>query len=347
MLKIDGSAYSGSGTIVRYGVSLAALLGQELSISNIRAKRSTPGLRPQHLRALEAVAQLCGGSLEGGKVGAFEVRFRPGPGISAGSYQWDIGTAGSTTMLLMTVLPLLAFAPGPSSLRVTGGLFQEFAPSPYHMQSVLLPLLGRMGLQVELRVVRPGYVPRGGGVVELQVRPVRQLKPLVVTQSGGGFRLWGTSLASHLRQRKVSQRMAASGLDMLRARGLDAQFDIQDDESSVQPGAALALFAQGERGWLMGADQAGARGRSAESIGKHVAMCLLDDLGSQATVDRYTADQLILYAALASGTSEYIVPRSTEHVETNLWLVASILGARVKLEGQRLSVEGVGYERRA
>lgn len=346
MLEIDGSAHSGSGTIVRYSAALAALLGQELSITNIRAKRSSPGLRPQHLKALEAVAQLCGGSLKGGKVGASEARLHPGTGVSGGAYQWDIGTAGSTTMLLMTVLPLLAFAPVPSSLRITGGLFQDFAPSPYHMQHVLLPLLDRMGLRAELRVVKPGYVPTGGGIVEFRTRPVQQLKSLVLAQPRGSFRLWGISLASHLKQRKVSQRMAASCLEVLRAKGLDTHFDIQYEDTSIQPGADLALFAEGEGGWRMGADQAGARGRSAEAIGKYVAGSLLGDLDSGATVDRYVADQLILYAALASGTSEYIVPRVTEHVETNLWLVASILGARVKLEGQRLRIEGVGYKRR-
>jgi len=108
MLRIDGAAKSGSGTIVRTSVALAALLGEELFLYNIRAKREKSGLRPQHLRAVRAVAELSGGELDGAAVGSMELRFRPGRRLSGGEYVWDIGTAGSTTMLALTVLPVAA-----------------------------------------------------------------------------------------------------------------------------------------------------------------------------------------------------------------------------------------------
>ena len=142
MIEIDGSHKSGSGTIVRDAVSLATLTGQELRLTNIRARRDKPGLRPQHLKGIEACSQICQGKLEGAKVGAREIRFKPGEKISGGDF--DIGTAGSTTMLVSILLPVALFAKGASTYRITGGLFQDFAPSAYHLKYVLFPILKQM-----------------------------------------------------------------------------------------------------------------------------------------------------------------------------------------------------------
>ena len=319
MLRIDGARKSGSGTIVRTAVALAALLGEELFLYNIRAKRDKPGLRPQHLRAVRAVAELCGGELDGAAVGSMELRFRPGRKLAGGEHVWDIGTAGSTTMLALTVLPVAAFAEGPSVFRIRGGLFQDFAPSAFHTRHVLLPALGELGLRAELEVVRPGYVPKGGGIVELSVTPVEgKLRPLVREELEGELRFWGIALSSHLRGRKVSERMAKRCQAVLQRRGITAPFSILHDETAPQPGAALALFCEDGRGARLGADRAGAPRRSAEEIGEAVARMLLEDLDSGATVDRHLADQLIPYAALAEGESRYLVPGLTDHVESNL-----------------------------
>lgn len=185
MLEIDGSRYSGSGTIVRYAVVLAALLGQPLHLFNARAKREKPGLRPQHLTSVLACAQMCGAKTEGVNVGCREFTFVPGERIRGGSFVWDIGTAGSATMLALSILPLACFADGLVTVRITGGVFQDFAPSPHHMQHVLAPLLKRMGLVTELQMVRAGYVPKGAGIIELSVTPAkRPLNTLTVTEQG-------------------------------------------------------------------------------------------------------------------------------------------------------------------
>jgi RNA 3'-terminal phosphate cyclase (ATP) len=344
MLHLDGSSFSGSGTIVRFGVPLAALTGQALRLTNIRARRHRPGLRPQHLKAVEAVARLCQGSLQGGTIGSRELVFQPGRLPPGGSFQWDIGTAGSTTMLALALLPLAAFARRQHTFRLTGGLFQDFAPSAFHLQHALLPLLRRMGLQADLRMLRPGYVPTGGGHIALTTEPVAgTLRPLTLLQRHGELRYWGLSLASHLQQRQVSQRMAQACQESLQRHGLQADMRLLDDETAPQAGAALALFAEGPH-TLIGADRAGALRRSAESIGRFVAQALLQDLDSGATVDRHLADQLIIFAALAQGTSAFLIPRVTDHVHTNLWLVETILGARTRIEGQCLRIHGVGYE---
>ncbi len=347
MWTVDGGQKSGSGTLVRTGVALAALLGEPLHIYNIRAKRDNPGLRPQHLKAVEAAAALVKADLEGAEVGSREIFFRPKHAALGGNFFWDIGTAGSTTMLALTLLPVAAFAQKPSTFCIRGGLFQDFAPSAFHTQHVLLPALRTMGLEAELRILRPGYVPKGAGEIELSVRPLSSpLRAFQREELQKPLRFWGIALDSHLRERRVAERMARRCQEALERRGIRAEFRIEHDESAVQPGAALALFAEDQREARLGADQAGAPGRPAEAIGEYVAQCLWEDLEAGATVDRHLADQLILYAALARGESVYLVPKVTDHVEANLWLVESLLGARWRIEGRTLRLQGIGYEPR-
>jgi RNA 3'-terminal phosphate cyclase (ATP) len=348
MIYVDGAQRSGSGTIVRYAVALAALLGEELRLTNIRARRDRPGLRPQHLKAIEAVKDICQGTLNGGNIGSSEITFRPGRRIG-GDYEWDIGTAGSTTMLAMTVLPVACFAPKASGFRISGGLFQDFAPSAYHMQHVLFPVLAKMKVRATLEIIRPGYVPRGEGIIEVKVIPTGEMfQPLRLPEQGKLVKIEGVALCSHLRQRKVSQRMAQKCSETLRASGYDSQIELIYDDTALQAGAALALYAQTDTGCIIGADMAGQPRRSSEEIARYVARILLEDLSTGATVDRYLADQLILYAALAQGQSEYRIPRMTEHVETNLWLVESILGARVEVqEDLTVRIDGIGYNGRS
>lgn len=345
MIYVDGGQKSGSGTIVRYAVGLAALLGEELQLTNIRAKREKPGLRPQHLATIQALAELCGGQVEGAKVGASKIVFRPGSPIAGGRFQWDIGTSGSTTMLAFTLLPAACFAGSPLTCRISGGLFQDSAPSAYHMQYVLLPILRRMGVHAELEMVRPGYVPKGGGTIELQVRPVEgRLAALQLPEQGRIVRIEGIALSSHLQERKVSDRMAGECQRMLATAAYNTSIRAIYDSTAPQSGAALALFAYTDSGSVIGADGAGALHRTSEYIGRSVAQRLIEDIASGASVDRFLADQLIFFAALASGVSRYRIPRLTEHVETNLWLVETILGARTKVgKDLMVEIEGVGY----
>jgi len=344
MIDIDGAQKSGSGTIVRFAVGLATLLGDELHLTNIRAKRGKPGLRPQHLKAIEALQQICQGNLDGGEIGSREIRFKPGGGVKGGNYEWDIGTAGSTTLLAMTLLPAACFSRGAMSFKVSGGLFQDFAPSAYHMQYVLLPVLNKMGITAELSIIRPGYVPSGGGIIQVEVEPVTgKIKPIRLPGQGDVTGIEGIALSSHLKPRRVSERMVEECSQVLKLNGYNAQIEIVYDSLALQRGAALAIYAKTSSGCIIGADRAGEPRRTSEDIGRYVASNLVEDLVTGATVDRYLADQLIFYAALADGVSEYRIPRLTEHVETNLWLVESILGAKTEVNKNLITIQGIGY----
>ncbi len=343
MMEVDGSERSGSGTIVRVSVSLCAILGRDLRLTNIRARRDKSGLRPQHRQVVAACAELCGGRVERAEVGASELTFHPGRRIRGGAYEWDIGTAGSTTMLALTLLMVGVFADRPSVFTLKGGLFQDFAPSAHHLKSVMVPLVRRMGVDADVSVRRPGYVPEGNGVLEVRVKPARAgLKPLMLTQQGRVTSVKGTALSSHLAEQEVSDRMAEECLARLEDAGYEADIDAIYETSAAQKGADLTVWAETDGGAVIGSDRAGKLGRRSEEIGKYVAESLLDDLRAGATVDRFVADQLIPFCALAGGTSEYVIPRVTEHVETNLWLVETILGAGTALDGRRLRIEGVG-----
>jgi len=345
MIYIDGSAKSGSGTVVRYAIVLSSLLGEELHIDNIRAKRDKPGLRPQHLASVSACAELCDAEVKGATVNSQEIIYKPRRTISGGDYRWDIGTAGSTTLLAATLLPVALFAESETTFTLSGGLFQDFAPSAHHTQHVLLPTLAKMGITAGLEVIRPGYLPRGGGTIRVKVHPVSgAIKPLRLPTRGEITRVSGLALSSHLRQQRVSQRMAEQCQRVVASSGYRVAIDTLCDEAAPQAGASLAVWAETESGCLLGADRAGKRGRSSEEIGRYVARSLLEDLQTGATVDRYLADQLIIYSALASGVTEYVLPRFTEHIDANLWLAAKF-GAKHRLEGARLRIEGMGHTR--
>ena len=347
MMHIDGSQKSGSGTIVRFAVGLATLLGEELHLINIRAKREKPGLRPQHLKSIQALQQICQGTLSGGEIGSSEIRFKPGGEVKGGYYEWDIGTAGSTTLLAMTLLPAACFATGAMSFKISGGLFQDFAPSAYHMQYVFFPVLSKMGINARLSIIRPGYVPRGGGVVEVTVEPLTgKIKPISLLSQGDVVGIEGVALASHLKERRVSERMVEKCNQVLKSNGYRAQIKVIYDTLALQRGAALTIYAKTSSGGIIGADRAGEPRRTSEDIARYVARNLVEELAAGATVDRYLADQLIFYAALADGVSEYRIPRLTEHVETNLWLVETMLGAKAEVNQNLVRIQGIGYYNR-
>jgi RNA 3'-terminal phosphate cyclase (ATP) len=354
MLEIDGSEHSGSGTIVRDAVPFCILTGEEIHLRNIRAKRDKPGLRPQHVKVLEAAAELCGGKLAGGTVGSKEIWFHPGKAIKGGAFNWDIGTAGSTAMLALSLLLLGLFAEARSTYTMTGGLFQDFAPSLFHFKHVLLPTVRKMGVEVEVRIIQPGYVPKGGGRIEMEIMPVKgTLDPLNLVSQGRIAEMRGIALSSQLKERNVSERMGRECQKALKGRGYHPEIDILYDERekpgfervSIQPGAALAIWAETDTGCLIGADMAGARGRTAEFIGKQTALDLVTDLGSGATVDRHLADQVIPFAALAKGVSTFRIPFMTEHIEARLWLVKKILGAKYEIRESVVTIEGIGFLR--
>jgi RNA 3'-terminal phosphate cyclase (ATP) len=345
MIEIDGSKHSGSGTLLRCAIALATLTREPLHMIRIRAKRPKPGLRAQHLQAVTACAAISRGRVEGAEIGSQEILYRPGDRIEGGSFHFGIGTAGSACLTAFALICPALFGSGPSKFSIVGGLFQDFAPSYFHMQKVLFPLLGSMGADIKLEMIRPGYVPEGQGELAMTISPLcGPLKHISLMEQGSVRRVRGISLASHLIEQKVAARMAERCGTVLRSRELMPEIRIMEDITAVQRGAALTVWMITSTDCIIGADQAGKIGRKSESIGGFVGKSLLEDLDSGATVDRHLADQLIIFTALAEGTSQYRIPTVTDHALSNLWLVETMLGVRTRLEGKMITVEGMGYQ---
>jgi RNA 3'-terminal phosphate cyclase (ATP) len=346
-VEIDGSSHSGSGTIVRLAVALSALGGAPVHVYNVRAARPRPGLARQHLEAVRALKELTAGEVSGAHLGSREFEFVPGALLPSGHHRFSIGSAGSATALALAVLPVLAFSPEAVEIEIEGGLFQDYAPSMFHLEHVIVPLLTRMDLEVEIAMLRPGYVPKGEGILRITLPGGTNgpLRPLELERAGPVERIWGISLSSHLAERRVSRRMSEAARAELVGAGYEAVIEEREEMSSVQAGAALALFADLKGGARLGADRAGLPRRSAESIGRHAARQLLAEIEAGACVDRFAGDQIVAFLALARGQSRLRIAQRTDHLMTALWLADRFLGARGWIEGSLLKVDGIGMPR--
>jgi RNA 3'-terminal phosphate cyclase (ATP) len=333
MFEVDGSQRSGSGTILRLAVALGAILGEPLHIYNIRQGRPEPGLKPQHLEAVLAAARLCNGELEGARLESRELWFRP-KRIVGGDIQAEIGTAGSIPMLLMTVLPICAFAEKTVRLHVTkGGTDVSHSPTINYMRHVLLPVLERMELKASLVVQKYGYFPKGMGEISIMVEPCKSLKPLHLENFGKLKTIQGVSVCTFLDDRKVSERQAKAAKDYLSTRGYTANIQTINDRSNLlQKGSSITVWAETDTGAILGADAIGELRKPSEAVGKEAAEKLYKEISAKPTVDIHLADLLIPYLAFAQGKSVFLTRELSEHLEANIWLAQSMLGIRFIVE---------------
>jgi len=332
VLEIDGSQKSGSGTILRLSVALAGILNEPLHIFNIRQKRTQPGLRPQHLEAVLTAAKLCNAEVKGAKQGSRELWFTPNE-IMGGEIHAEIGTAGSIPMLLLTVLPLCAYAKNPVRLHVSkGGTDVKNAPTTNYLKHLLLPMLARMGLKAGLTIQKYGYYPKGMGEITLEVEPYPKLSPITLESFGNLQQIKGVSVCTFLADRRVAERQATAANECLKQAGLKAGIQVVNDLSNpLQKGSSLVLWAETDAGAFLGGDAIGELGKPSEVVGREAAESLLKELESKATVDAHLSDMLIPYVALAEGSSVYLSRLVTEHLDTNIWLAQKILDVKFQL----------------
>jgi len=333
MVEVDGSQKSGSGTILRLSIPFAAVLGQPLHIHNIRQNRPEPGLKPQHLEAVLAAARLCNAELRGARLGSRGLWFNPGK-IEGGKVESEIGTAGSIPMLLMTVLPICAFAEHTVILHVSkGGTDVQHSPTINYVRFVFLPLLKRMGLNADLTVRKYGYYPKGMGEIRLTVEPTKTLKSLVLETFANPRMIEGVSVCTFLEDRKVAERQARAATEFLKEKGCTADIQIVNDRSNpMQKGSSLVLWTETESGLVLGADAIGELRKASEAVGEEAAEKLWEEVSAKSTVDVHLADMLIPYVALAEGRSAYLARTVSEHLETNIWLAQQMLNAKFSVE---------------
>ncbi len=328
VLEIDGSHGEGGGQILRMAVALSALTSTPVRITNIRAKRKNPGLAAQHLTAVEAVGMLCNASAEGLAIGSRTIEFHPGP-LRSGSFSFDVGTAGSIALVLQACLPA-AFRAGDVTLTIRGGTDVPWSPPLDYFGHVFLGLLRKMGARAKVEVGMRGYYPRGGGLVRVEVERVREWTPLVLPKRGDIERIAGRAHASNLPE-DVVKRMKSGALQPLsRYMAVRVHDETLGPDRAMGPGGAIVLWAETSE-TILGASALAEKGKRAEKVGEEAAIALLDEIESGATIDAHAADQVLVYAAMGSGPSEFHVREVTEHMRTVMWLLGSFLGTQFNI----------------
>jgi len=336
MIVIDGSFGEGGGQILRTSIGLAAALGVPVKIFNIRARRKNPGLQRQHMTAVRVLAEITRARVEGLYLGSKELLFEPRT-LKGGRYRFDIGTAGSVTLVIQALLPVVPFVPEPIEIEIRGGTDVPWSPPVDYVRYVLIPLLKRMGYRIELEVLRRGHYPRGGGIVVFRAEPSGRLNAIDLVNRGEVFRIRGVSHAVKL-PKHVAERQANAAKEVLQ-RKLSVPIEISiewyppDRDPHLGPGSGITLVAECSDS-LIGADALGERGKRAEDVGREAAKELVEEIDSGAALDKHMGDMIIVPAALACGTSVFTSSKLTMHAYTVVELVKKFVNADIRIDGE-------------
>ncbi len=320
-LIIDGSFGEGGGSILRLTAALSILTNRAVEIKNIRAKRKNPGLRAQHLAGLQVLHDFSTGTLSAAKIGSTIVQFHPGMAKRA-ELNVNIGTAGSITLVIQALQIAAIKALKQIQVRFRGGgTFVKWSPTSEYLSNVTFRVFQKMGYNLNLRIEQHGFYPKGGAKAKLTINPPDQLSSLKLTKLGNIGTVHGVALATfHLQKANVAKRMVDSCEKMLQKRGIDSKIDVRY-VSANNPGCGLCIWTKSSTGAILGRNELGERGVPAEKIGKKTAAGLLRDIDAEVTCDEYLSDQILPIMALADGVSEAIIPKVTNHVKTNAWLL--------------------------
>lgn len=335
-LHIDGSHGEGGGQIVRSSLALAMVTGCSVAIDNIRAGRKEPGLKRQHLTAVNAAAEICGGRVTGAVVGSRAVTLEPGP-VRAGNYHFNVGSAGSATLVLQTVLPALLIADGPSSLILEGGTHNPWSPPFDFLERVYLPLIERMGPRVVARLERPGFYPKGGGRFVVSVQPSAVLRGFDLLERGETVAMRARVLLSNLPSH-IAEREIDTVVKKLRWR---RDLCTVDERPSAGPGNVLTLEVESEHATEL-CTAFGRIGVRAEQVAREAIAEVEAYLATDAPVGPHLADQLLLPLGISAwqarergeshGGSSFRTLPLTEHSTTHIEMLQTILGVAIDVE---------------
>lgn len=349
MIVVNGSLGEGGGQILRTSIALSSLFLKPVKIFNIRAKRRNPGLQRQHIIAVKILATLTNAEVKGLYKGSMTLEYIPKE-RRAGTFQFDIGTAGSISLVLQAALPVMIFAPGKVKLKIRGGTDVPWSPPIDYVRHVFLSILREMGVNIKINVIRRGHYPKGGGIVEVETTPVKELSPLVKVRRGNVLKIEGISHAVKL-PKHVAVRQANSAYSILKKNYENIKITIEYYEPSkdphLGPGSGIVLWAITENS-ILGADALGERGKLAEIVGKEAAMKLINELKTNMALDAHMGDMIIPFLAVAKGSSRITGSKLTMHTLTNMEVVKMFTNTRMELHGElnspfKLVIKGLGF----
>ncbi len=336
MVEIDGSYLEGGGAVLRTASALSAVTGKPVHVFNIRQNRPKGGgLGVQHLKGLEAIAELCNGRIENTEIGSKEIWFYPGEIISK-DLNIKIETAGSITLVLQTLTLPALFAPEPVKITFEGGATDTFfSPTIDYFRYVFLPVLEKIGGKTEVNIFKKGYYPEGGAKVEVIIYPPK-LKNLNLIKRGKFKKIVAISGASEsLKDKKVAERQMAGVREVLGKLNLPTEEKIGYYPTQC-PGNQVCLVVEFEN-TVIGTDNLGKLGKRAEDVGKEAALELLKEQKSEACLDKHLADQILPYLALSPGKSQVTVSEITNHSKTNIWVIEKFAEGEFEIENNLIS----------
>ncbi|MEM1983298.1 MAG: RNA 3'-terminal phosphate cyclase [Sulfolobales archaeon] len=335
---VDGSVGEGGGQILRTSVALSSILMKPIKVVNIRAKRRNPGLQNQHITAVKAAAEITNATVEGLYLKSTEITFTPKK-LKPGRYSFDIGTAGSTTLVLQTLLPILLFMPGETEVEIIGGTDVPWSPPIDYLKNIMLHYIRLLGAEVEVKLLRRGHYPSGGGIVVAKVvNPPAKLRPIKMLERGELVRINGISHCVKL-PKHVAERQAKTAEDILRSTYPKIPIDIEveyydpSNDPHLGPGSGIVLWAESDNGAVIGADSLGARGKKAEEVGAEAAKKLISELSTKAALDSHMSDNIMPYLSLIDGESEVSGSSLTTHTYTVIEVIKKLTDAKIELRG--------------
>ncbi len=332
-LEIDGSLGEGGGQILRTAVSLSAITGRPVQVASIRANRPNPGLRPQHLTAIQILAKLFDAKTENLKADSDWIRFRPSGKFNGGPAKIDVGTAGSIPLILLTLVPAVALSRNELQIEITGGTDVKSSPTIDYVRYVITEAYRSVGVRFSIDILRRGYYPKGGGIVRVEIEPCRQVETLNIAVA----RNFEPRIASVCCQlpRHVAERQISSALIALEKKGLPCRNYSASLETAHSPGSSIVVYAASDFGPFVGGDSIGEIGKRAETVGADAATRFLESVEAGVPVDPLLADMIVLPLALAKGRSKYRTSRVTRHLATNLQVASQIIGCRHTISAQQ------------
>jgi len=343
MIELDATA---GGQVFRNSIGFSALLQKPVKLVNIRNSRPNPGLKAQHLTSLNTLSQICNAEVTGNNPSSQEISFTPKE-VKESKMNVNIGTAGSITLLLQTLhLPSLLKK---TELRIIGGTDVPFAPSANYMQNTLFPFLNKMKTRYSSKIISHGYYPKGQGILSFKSNPPNfPLKSIKLTESGIPTKIFIFSHSCSLpKEVTVNQLKAAKKkLSLLNADIVD---HLSAKEKSSTIGSGIDIFAETEKGAIIGANSLGKKGKWANTVGEEAAEQLLSELKAEKPVDAHLADQLIPFMAIAKGKSEIHCTKLTDHTLSSIIVAEAFCDVKFKIEGALgesciISVDGCSFK---
>lgn len=327
MIHIDGSYGEGGGQILRYGIALSVYTKQPITITDIRAKRDNPGLRPQHFTAVSCIKKICNAQTQGLHIGSKKLMFIPGE-IQPDTYYFDIGTAGSICLIFQTCILSLLQTPKPITIHMIGGTDVPWAPTWDYFTNIFLSLLKKMGILITATLTKRGYYPKGAGKATITIQPLQSIKQITFDTTALYETIHATittsKLPAHI-QKRIKHTLIQQSIQQ------NLQCHIKTNTSDAEsPGVVTTLWTSSPN--ILGTTILGKKAVPSEQIAKQAFQNIFNDIKNNTTIDSYAIDQLLPYIALAHESTTATLSHLTNHTKTTMWLLQQFFNQNISFK---------------